>query len=50
MYELPLLRLRASLARADGDNGSYRQLLDRYRSRATSLGFERHIQIANSLL
>jgi class 3 adenylate cyclase len=50
IYELSLLRMRASLAKAEGDDGSYRQLVDRYRSRATSLSFHRHIHIANSLV
>ena len=49
MHELPLLRLRALLASAGGEHNSYRQLVDRYRSRANSLGFERHILIAGAM-
>ncbi len=36
--EVWLLRLRALLARAHGDDASYRELRDRYRAMATSLG------------
>lgn len=46
MYELPLLRLRALLAKADGHTGSYHRLVDRYRSRANALGFDAHIRYA----
>ena len=38
-----LLRLRALLARAHGDETAYRDYRDRYRAMATSLGFEGHI-------
>ena len=40
-----LLRLRALLARAHGDEAAYRDYRDRYRAMATSLGFEGHIAV-----
>jgi len=43
-----LLRLRALLARARGDD-DYRELRDRYREMATSLGFEGHMQWAAAM-
>ena len=49
LYELPLLRLRALLARAHGDDTAYRNLRDRYRDMATSLGFEGHIEWAEAM-
>jgi hypothetical protein len=39
-----LLRMRALLARAQGDDTAYRHYRDRYRAMATSLGFEGHMQ------
>ncbi|MDT5150359.1 MAG: adenylate cyclase [Mycobacterium sp.] len=47
--ELPLHRLRALLARADGDEVVYRHHLDQYRSMATTLGFEGHMAIAAAM-
>jgi adenylate cyclase len=47
LYEIPLLRLRALLARVHGDEVTYRELLDRYRARAASCGFEGHLAAAN---
>ncbi len=44
-----LLRLRALLARAHGDDAGYRDLRDRYRALSTSLGFERHIDWAEAM-
>ena len=44
-----LLRLRALLARARGDDDGYRELRDRYREMATSLGFEGHMQWAAAM-
>jgi len=49
MYELPLLRMHALLARARGDENGYRDYRDRYRAMATSLGFEGHIKWAEAL-
>ncbi len=43
--EITLLRLRALLARAHGDEAGYRDYRDRYRAMATSLGFEGHIAV-----
>ena len=43
LNEIPLLRLRALLAKAHGDETAYRDYRDRYRAMATSLGFEGHI-------
>jgi hypothetical protein len=44
-----LLRLRALLARAQGDEAAYRDYRDRYRAMATSLGFEGHMQWAEAM-
>jgi adenylate cyclase len=47
--EITGLRLRALVARARGDEVTYRELVDRYRSRAISLGFEGHIATAEAM-
>jgi hypothetical protein len=44
-----LLRLRALLARAHGDDVGYRDLVGRYRAMAESLGFEGHTAMAKSM-
>jgi adenylate cyclase len=44
-----VLRLRALVARARGDEAGYRDLRNRYRDRATSLGFEGHIDWAEAM-
>jgi hypothetical protein len=44
-----LLRLRALLARAQGDDAAYAHLRDRYRDIANSLGFEGHIAWAEAM-
>ena len=49
LLELPLLRMRALLARAHGDDDAYRDLRDRYRAMATTLGFEGHIDWAEAM-
>jgi hypothetical protein len=47
--EITLQRLRALLARANGDDTAYRDYRDRYRAMATSLGFEGHIAWAETM-
>ena len=47
--EIWLLRLRALLARAHGDEAGYRDYRDRYRAMATSLGFDGHIAWAEAM-
>ena len=49
MRDIWLLRLRALLARAHGDDTAYRDYRDRYRAMATSLGFEGHIAWAETM-
>ena len=44
-----LLRMRALLARAHGDDTAYRDYRDRYRAMATSLGFEGHMKWAEAM-
>jgi len=44
-----LLRLRALVARAHGDDVAYRDLVSRYRAMAESLGFEGHIAWAEAM-
>ena len=47
--EIWLLRLRALLARAHGDEARYRDYRDRYRDMARTLGFEGHIAWAEAM-
>jgi hypothetical protein len=47
--EIWLLRLRALLARARGDEDAYRDYRDRYRAMATSLCFEGHMAWAEAM-
>ena len=47
--EIWLLRMRALLARARGDDSGYRDYRDRYRDMATSMGFEGHIAWAEAM-
>ncbi|MEB3982016.1 AAA family ATPase [Mycobacterium sp. 663a-19] len=47
--EIWLLRLRALLARARGDDAPYRDLRNRYRAMAAELGFEGHMKWAAAL-
>jgi class 3 adenylate cyclase len=47
--EIWLRRLRASLARAQGDVGAYTHFRDRYRDMAKTLGFEGHIAWAEAM-
>jgi adenylate cyclase len=49
LHEIFLLRLRALLARARGDEAGYPDYRDRYRDMATSLGFEGHIAWAEAM-
>jgi hypothetical protein len=49
MREIWLLRLRALLSRARGDEDAYRDYRDRYRDMATSLGFEGHMEWAGAM-
>jgi adenylate cyclase len=44
-----LLRLRSLLAKARRDDATYRDLRDRYRAMATSLGFEGHMKWAEAM-
>ena len=44
-----LLRLRALLAEAQGDDAAYRDYRDRYCAMATSLGFEGHMKWAEAM-
>jgi class 3 adenylate cyclase len=45
-----LLRLRALLSRARGDDVGFRDLVGRYRTMAESLGFEGHTAMAKSMM
>ena len=47
--ELWLLRLRALLARAHGDEAAYNDYRDRYRKMAIELGFEGHMAGAEAM-
>jgi hypothetical protein len=49
MRDITLLRLRALLARARGDDVVYRDLVGRYRAMARTLGFEGHIAWADAM-
>ncbi len=47
--ELMLLRLRALLAQTRGAMARYRDLVERYRTMATSLGYEGHVAWAEAM-
>ena len=47
--DVRLIRLQALFSRARGDDAGYRDLRDRYRAMATSLGFEGHIAMAEAM-
>jgi hypothetical protein len=49
LRDIWLLRLRALLARAHGDNARYGEYRDRYRDMAKTLGFEGHITWAEEM-
>jgi len=49
LNEIPLLRMRALLAKAHGDEAAYRNYRDRYRAMAKSLGFEGHMKWAEAM-
>ena len=49
LNEIPLLRLRALMARRRGDEGAYRQWVERYRAKATSCGFRGHMAMADTM-
>jgi adenylate cyclase len=49
LNEIPLLRLRALMARRHDDEVGYRQWVDRYRAKATSCGFAGHMAIADQM-
>ncbi len=49
MLDVTLLRLRALLARANGDDTAYRDYRHRYRAMATELDFEGHIAWAEAM-
>jgi adenylate cyclase len=46
---IALLRLRALLAHARGDEAEYQQYRDRYRAMANEIGFEGHIAMAEAM-
>jgi adenylate cyclase len=50
VYEVALLRLRALLARARGEEAEYRQFVERYRAMANEIGFEGHIAKAEAMM
>ncbi|MET0452951.1 MAG: adenylate/guanylate cyclase domain-containing protein [Mycobacterium sp.] len=49
LHVLPLLRLRALLAEADGNEAEYVDYRDRYRVMANDLGFEGHMSVAAAM-
>ncbi|OBI15013.1 cyclase [Mycobacterium sp. E2327] len=49
LFEVPLLRLRALLARAHGDAATYARFRDRYCDMAKAVGFEGHIALAEAM-
>jgi adenylate cyclase len=49
LYEPVLLRLRALFARFRHDEQAYGEFVKRYRTMATSLGFQGHIAMAHAL-
>ncbi|HET9876575.1 MAG TPA: hypothetical protein VFQ37_12560, partial [Mycobacterium sp.] len=49
LFEIPLLRLRALMARANGDEDGYRDFAGRYLKLATEAGYEGHMALAEAM-
>jgi adenylate cyclase len=49
LHELPILQMRALLARREGDESRYRQFLDRFRAKAQQADFEGCVAQADAL-
>jgi adenylate cyclase len=49
LHELPLLRLRALLARARGDEPGYQQFLERFRAKTSEADFEGYLAQAEAM-
>jgi adenylate cyclase len=49
LFDVALLRLRALLARARGDEAAYRDFAERYRAMSASFGFEGHLAMAQAM-
>ncbi|WP_353612574.1 AAA family ATPase [Mycobacterium sp. 1274756.6] len=49
LFEVPLLRLRALLARAKGEEAGYRDLAARYLARSVAADFQGHIALAETM-
>lgn len=49
LFEVPLLRLRALIARANGDHDSYCDFAGRYLKKAIDVGYEGHIAMAQAM-
>ncbi|SBS75149.1 Membrane-anchored adenylyl cyclase [uncultured Mycobacterium sp.] len=49
LFALPLLRLRALLARSDGDEDGYGELRDQYRTMANTLDYHGHMARADAM-
>jgi class 3 adenylate cyclase len=49
LHQLPLLRMRALMARAFGDESGYREFADNYRKMANDLDFEGHMAVAAAM-
>ena len=49
LNEIPLLRLRALIARERDDGAGYREWADRYQARAASCGFQGHMAMADQM-
>ncbi len=49
LNEIPLLRLRALVARRRGDEVGYRQWVDLYRAKAISCDFKGHVAMAEMM-
>ena len=49
LHDVQLLRMRALLARAQGDDTAYRAYVERYRARAVECGYSGHIAVAETM-
>ncbi|WP_319437648.1 ATP-binding protein [Mycobacterium sp. RTGN5] len=49
LFALPLLRLRALLARSDGHEDGYREFRDQYRTMANALDYQGHMALAEAM-